>query len=296
MKIEWKPTNEYYYAIINERDEDKKKTLYHQYFMQPWQHMMQMVVGQGMDTEDEFAGARAWAWVLPDELIDVPDNLMKLDSANAWQIGEDALHQGVAAFTNYELPLDTVEGWLMLGVQERNFAATDGYTGAIDFTYPRFVCQYFEPHERNIKALSGAVVHEFHHLVRLRLFPWDMAQTTVADYIIHEGLAESFATALFGEEVLGFYAADISHEDLQTAKTLIADNLDVTGFNLIRSYIFGDSMANAWGFEKIGMPNYGGYALGYRVVQAFMTKTGKSIQETTYLPATQIIAESGYFD
>ncbi len=296
MNIEWKPTNEYYYAIINERDEDKKKALYRQHFIQPWQHMMQMVVGQGMDTEDEFAGARAWAWVLPDELIDVPDNLMKLDSANAWQIGEDALHQGVAAFADYDLPLDTVEGWLMLGVQERNTAATDGYTGAIDFTYPRFVCQYFEPHERNIKALSGAVVHEFHHLVRLRLFPWDMTQTTVADYILHEGLAESFATALFGEEVLGFYAADIRQEDLQMAKTLIADNLEVTGFNQIRGYIFGDSMADAWGFEKIGMPNYGGYAVGYRVVQAFLNKTGKSIQETTYIPATQIIAESGYFD
>jgi radical SAM superfamily enzyme YgiQ (UPF0313 family) len=49
---------------------------------------------------------------------------------------------------------------------------------------PRFMCQYFEPHERNIKALSGAVVHELNHLIRLRVFPWDMANTSVGDYII----------------------------------------------------------------------------------------------------------------
>jgi len=297
MKIDWKPTIEYYYDIINESDINRKKELYRAYFMQPWKNMMQMFAGQqGADSSDEFAGARAWAWHTPEELDHVPDALKKLEDADAWKIGEEAIHKGVEAFADHELPFDTVEGWIMIGRQELNRADTDGYTGAIDFTYPRFVCQYFEPHERNIKALSGAVVHEFNHLIRLRVHPWDMMTTSVGDYIIHEGLAESFATELFGEEVLGYYAADITDDDLQTAKALIGDNLDKTGFNVIRGYIFGDSMAENWGFEKIGMPAYGGYAVGYRVVQAFLKKSGCTAVEATFLPAQQIIEESGYFE
>lgn len=294
MKIDWKPTIEYYYDIINETNPNKKKDLYRAYFMQPWQTMMQMM--SGADSEDEFAGARAWAWYTPDELDHVPDALLKLEEADAWKIGEEAIQKGVDAFAGYELPFDTVEGWLMVGIAEHSQAPNEGYTGAIDFSYPRFVCQYFEPDERNIKALSGAVVHEFNHLIRLRVHPWDMMKTSVGDYIIHEGLAESFATALFGEEVFGFYAADITDDDLAIAKDLISNNLDKTGFNVIRGYIFGDSMADNFGFEKIGMPDFGGYAVGYRVVQAFLKNTGCTAQEATFLPAEQIIAESGYFE
>lgn len=296
MNITWKATNDYYHAIINEPDSEQKKVLYREHFLTPWQGMMQMMKGSfGSEPDDEFGVARAWAWYLPEELTSIPDSLTKLEEADAWTIGENALNKGVLAFDGYDIPFDTVEGWLVLGVEERNKADTDGYTGAIDFMNPRFMCQYFEPHERNINALSGAVVHELNHLIRLRIFPWDMANTSVSDYIIHEGLAESFATALFGEDVLGFYVTDITDNDLQTAKSLISKNLDTTGFNIIRGYIFGDSMADDWGFEKIGMPNYGGYAVGYHIVQAFLQNTGKSIQEATYLPASQIIAESGYF-
>ena len=296
MKITWKATNDTYHDIINAPDIEQKRALYREYFLQHWQGMMQMMKGSfGSDPEDEFGVARAWAWYLPEELNEVPKSLTQLETANAWQIGENALHKGVSAFDDYDLPFDEVEGWLLIGVQERNKADTDGYTGAIDFMNPRFMCQYFEPHERNIKALSGAVVHELNHLIRLRVFPWDMAHTSVGDYIIHEGLAESFATALFGEDVLGFYVTDIAEDDLDIAKSLISKTLDTTGFNVIRGYIFGDSMADDWGFEKIGMPAYGGYAVGYHIVQAFMNNTGCSIQEAIYLPAEQIISESGYF-
>ncbi|MEO1288999.1 MAG: DUF2268 domain-containing putative Zn-dependent protease [Chloroflexota bacterium] len=295
MKIQWIPTNEIYHAIINAQTLSEKQALYRQKVMHPWQQMMQMMSGQAINPDDEFAGARAWAWHTPDELDDIPQALTQLEVADAWQLGENALKKGVAAFADYDLPFDTVEGWLMLGVPERN-PSHESYTGAIDFTHPRFVCQYFEPDEHNIKALSGAVVHEFNHLVRLRVQPWDMMTTTVSDYIIHEGIAESFATALFGEEVLGYYVTDINDADLAIAKQIISENLQMTGFNVIRGYIFGDHLAEQWGFEKIGMPNFGGYAVGFHVVQAFLKKTGMSVQEATFLPAEQIIAESGYFD
>jgi uncharacterized protein YjaZ len=43
------------------------------------------------------------------------------------------------------------------------------------------------------------------------------------------------------------------------------------------------------------MPTYGGYAIGYRVVQAYLKRTGSSVKEATFVPAAEIVAESGYF-
>jgi uncharacterized protein YjaZ len=41
---------------------------------------------------------------------------------------------------------------------------------------------------------------------------------------------------------------------------------------------------------------YAGYAIGYRVVQAYLERTGKSVVETTFVPAQTIIADSGFFE
>jgi uncharacterized protein YjaZ len=297
MQINWISTNQYLHAIIDAPTAETKLELYREHVLRPWQTMMRMLGGQfGVAPDDELGVARAWAWPLPDELSAVPSALAQLEAAGAWQVGERALRAAVERFAGYELPFDTVEGWIMPGMSERAISVGDGYSGAVDWTYPRFICQYNTPNERNLRALPGAVAHEFHHLIRLRVFPWDMQRTSVADYIIHEGVAESFATALFGEQVLGYYVTDIDDAGLKTANALIRDGLERTGFDVIRGYIFGDTLAGSFNFERIGMPDYGGYAVGYHVVQAFLRRTGYTIEAATFLPAMQIVSESGYFD
>lgn len=166
-----------------------------------------------------------------------------------------------------------------------------GYTGGVDWTAPRFVAQFFEANDYTIPRLPGAAVHELHHLIRLRVFPWDMAVTTVADYIVHEGLAESYAAALFGEDVVGYYVTDIAEAELATARELIRDGLAKTGFGQIRNYIFGDRVIQG----DLGMPDYGGYAVGYHVVQAYLQRTGSSIVDATFVSAQEIVRASGYF-
>ena len=69
----------------------------------------------------------------------------------------------------------------------------------------------------------------------------------------------------------------------------------VTGFDTLRGYIFGDGIAQMQGGEGVGVPTYAGYALGYFVVQNYLRRTGKSVVETTFVPAREIIAESGFF-
>ena len=50
------------------------------------------------------------------------------------------------------------------------------------------------------------------------------------------------------------------------------------------------------GFPAVGMPDFGGYAHGYHVVQAYLQRTNNTIEEATFISATEIVAESGYFD
>ena len=65
----------------------------------------------------------------------------------------------------------------------------------------------------------------------------------VADYIIIEGLADSFATALYGKEFLGPWVTSIDNEDLEYSIYVIKEGLNVKGFAEVSSYMFGDDFA-----------------------------------------------------
>jgi len=204
--------------------------------------------------------------------------------------------KAVAQFAPYHMriPIDTIEGWLILADPETSDPIGRGYTGGVDFRQPRFIVQYSDPNDYNLPRLAGCIVHEMHHLIRTRVAPWNIRQATVADYIIHEGLAESFAVALFGEDVLGYYVTDFDEAQLNRACSLIRENLKTTGFDRLRAFIFGDYWAQKLGLPAVGIPNYGGYAIGYRVVQAYLNQTGHSIEEATFVPADEIVTESGF--
>lgn len=296
MKAEVIPTNEIYHEIIAAPDLATRQAIYKQKFVAPFQQMMQMF---SRDANDVFSAARAWAWLLPEDLDTIPDQLVKLEAADAWQVAADALDKAAESFTPYadKIPFDMVTGWLMLADPERSMAIGRGYTGAIDWMNPQVIGQFDTPNEYNLPRIPGLMAHEMHHLIRMAIFPWNMQTTSVADYIVIEGTAESFAAALFGEAIVGYYVTDIRDADLAVACELIGQNLETCGFDPIRRYIFGDNIAaQHQSAEPLGMPDYGGYAVGYHVVQAYLRRTGKTIQETTFVPAAEIVAESGYFD
>lgn len=298
MKATFVNTNDYYHHIIDAPDLPTRQQRYRALFLQPWKPMMDMLGPMfNADPAGDFAVARAWAWLLPEDLAEVPDALRVLEAADAWNVAADALAEGAARFAPYadRLPIDSVEGWLVLADPARADPIMRGYTGAVDWTHPRLVGQYDTPNEYNLPRLPGLVVHEMHHLVRLRLFPWDMRGTSVGDYIIHEGLAESFATALFGADKVGYFVSDFDAAEVETARRLIGEGVNRTGFDVIRAYIFGDYWAERLGLPKVGMPTYGGYAIGYHVVQAYLERTGDAIEAATFLPADTIIRESGFF-
>lgn len=298
MKAQFIPTNTYYHRLLEIPDDDARCNLYVELFVDPWRQMMSMMPRAGnAAADDPLAGARAWAWLLPDQVEQIEAMLAKLEAADAWGIGEAALRQAAARFDPYAglIPFDTITGWLVLADPSRSNPMEAGYTGATDWFQPRFIGQFWRPDERTLPRLPGLVAHEMHHLIRMRAFPWG-PQTSVADYIVIEGTAESFATSLFGEDTIGLFIEDFDPADLDNARRLIGAGLDVTGFDMIRGYVFGDQLAEKYNFRAVGgMPTYGGYAVGYHVVQAFLKRTGQTIEEATFLPARQIVEESGFF-
>jgi uncharacterized protein YjaZ len=298
IKSMWIPTNDYYHRILDTPDTTKRHQLYLDLLIEPWRPMMQMMRHTTpAETTDPLDGARAWAWLLPDQTDEIAALLAKMEAADAWQVGSEALACAIARFAAYrhQIAFDEVTGWLVLADPAHSNPLERGYTGAIDWFEPRFIGQFWEPNEDNLPRLPGLIAHEMHHLIRLRAFPWDM-RTSVADYIVVEGTAESFAASLFGEQSVGYFITEFDPAEFETARRMIGEGLQKTGFNIIRSYIFGDALAERSGFAPLGgMPTYGGYAIGYHVVQAFMQRSGKSIEEVTFLPATDIVAGSGFF-
>ena len=300
IQTNWVDTQQLYHDIINAPDEATRNQRYLQGFVGPWEQMMSMTAGMfaQVDQSDPFSGAKGWHWLTPDKLAMAPASMQRLEAVNAWEQGAAAMSDAVRRFAAYteRIPFDSIEGWLILADPETSDPIGQGYTGATDFFQPRFVVQYSDPTDENIPKLPGCIVHEMHHLIRLRVFPWDMANTTVADYIVHEGMAESFAKDLYGEDVLGHYVTDFDSDQIGTARQLIGDNLTTTGFDKLRAFIFGDYWSQKLGLPIIGMPTFGGYAIGYHVVQAYLARTGHSIEAATFVPAMEIVTESDYFD
>ncbi len=219
-----------------------------------------------------------------------------LAAQHAWEQFEQALNDAKAAFafSAERIPLDTVQAALLVGDLSAN-PLDRGYTGFGGI--PGWLMTiYSEANAYNLPRLKGATVHELHHNVRSVVAPINFMQVTLAYYMIMEGLAEAFAAELYGEDVVGYYVTEFSDGAIEQARRVIGGALAVTGFNVVRGYIFGDALAETYGFPKSGVPNYAGYAIGYRVMRQWLKRTGKTVVEATFLPAEQIIAESRYFE
>lgn len=219
-----------------------------------------------------------------------------LTANDAWTQAADALDDAQRAFAPYadRIPLDAITFALVLAdlsamPTQRGYTGFGGIPGYIMLVYD-------EPNAYNLARLKGATVHELLHNIHFTVSHFNMMTTTVGEYIIAEGLAESFARELYGDDVLGYYVTDFHDAQLATAKQVIHDALNVTGFNEIRGYIFGDTLAAHMGFPARGVPDFAGYAVGYRVVQQYLQRTGKTVPDAVFVPWQEIIAGSGYFD
>ncbi|WP_420732721.1 DUF2268 domain-containing protein [Enterococcus faecalis] len=160
---------------------------------------------------------------------------------------------------------------------------------------PGFIQVSIYPNSYNIPKIPAVIAHEFHHNIRFSYFDWDHGDVTVGDYLIIEGLAESFAKELYGEDLLGPWVTSLDKEDLEYSKEVIKGALDIKGFAEVSSYMFGDTIAKEQGYQPVGLSPFAGYAVGYQAVQSFMKTNNVGIEEATLLGTDEILSNCGLF-
>ena len=225
---------------------------------------------------------------------DMNEMLDKLKNFAAWKIAHASIESAAVRFKNAGIPMPEK---VVLGIFLDNpafLSNSEGYTGFGGV--PGYIQIVIAPNEYNLPRLKTAIAHEFHHNVLFNNAKWNfMNDISVAKYIAVEGLAESFAASLYGEEYIGPWVTSVQGEDLAKSCEIIGKALDVNGFNKVRKYIFGDQLIKTNGAESTGITPFAGYAIGYHAVQSFLKNTGISIEEATLMDGETIMKMSGNF-
>lgn len=163
-----------------------------------------------------------------------------------------------------------------------------GYTG-LGGT-PGLIHMIAVPTDFNLPRLASATAHEAHHQVRLTFEPWDPETITVGQYYVLEGLAETFAAELYGEDSLGPWTSAVPDDELARVRPMLRAAMERTGDP--RPYMFGDWSASFSGYEPIGLPDFIGYTAGYRLVRSYLDATGLTAVEASWKPWREIVAGS----
>lgn len=147
------------------------------------------------------------------------------------------------------------------------------------------------PLPENVERLESTAVHELNH--NLRYSPggvvWDPATVTVGEHVVSEGLADAFARQLYGDE-LGYTRLGVPHLRDEAVFTKVVSGLDVTGMQNFTAWVHGDASAKRFGVDPVGLPSGAGYAVGNRLVDAYLAATGQTAAQALHAESAEIIA------
>lgn len=220
--------------------------------------------------------------------------LAQLRDSDAWNKAHQAIEYAESYLQNSDIQMPDE---ILLGIFLANpviFAESRGYSGL--GSCPGYIQIMIAPNTYNLPRLPSCVAHEFHHNVLFNNVKWNFMNVRLSQYLAVEGLAESFASALYGEEFIGPWVANINETDLKKACGIIGGNIDVEGFMEVRKYMYGNHPMVPEG-KSLGIPYCAGYAVGYHAVQSYLHKTSKTVSEATkaFIDGEDIVKQSGYF-
>lgn len=148
----------------------------------------------------------------------------------------------------------------------------------------------FWPYPENLARLEATAVHELNH--NLRYSPggvvWEPATVTVGEQVVSEGLADAFARQLYGDE-LGYARVGVAHLHDDAVFAKVRTGLDVTGMQNFAAWVLGDEIAARFGGTPVGLPTGAGYAAGNRLVDAYLTATGRTAAEALHVDRDDVL-------
>jgi uncharacterized protein YjaZ len=218
--------------------------------------------------------------------------LEALHDADAWgRIGralDDAVAVQLAATPGITVPDITVlvvlgdPGDALFMGPSLGMAANGGISG--------YLYLNFWPYPENLERLEATAVHELNH--NLRYAPggvlWDPATVTVGEQVVSEGLADAFARQLYGDE-LGYARIGVPHLHDDAVFAKVVSGLEVTGMQNFTAWVHGDAHAARYGATPVGLPTGAGYAVGNRLVDAYLAATGRTAAEALLVGSREVI-------
>jgi uncharacterized protein YjaZ len=279
-----------------DRPPEERTGFFLQHVLEPIKTALMPPPGMGPADGDLLAFARQFGFLNPQADPDVYSGAFSLlDVAATEHACRQILQRAEAALApEAHGIMAAIAGHVVIADPECSQAldADDGYTGYGGHSGHAIV--HANVSERNITRIPAALAHEYHHNIRLRFEPWTK-ETTVGQYAILEGLAEAFAVELCGEEYAGPWVTRQTAQEREHARRILGEALEVTGWNEVRSYVFGDWVARTCGQPERGLVRSAGYAVGYDCVRAYCAATGTSVAQATYVPWREIAEGSGCF-
>ncbi|MGC5014155.1 DUF2268 domain-containing protein [Streptosporangium sp. DT93] len=205
--------------------------------------------------------------------------------AAAWKRLSDAVPGvGSAETVHVFLVLGNPDEELLTGLNSGYFGM-GGIPGGIHLT--------MWPTGTSLAKIGHAAAHELHHNVRYANVVWNPMTVTVGEQVVAEGLAEAFVRELSGEEAMGPWATTLTGAALDEAYEKVVAGIDVAGMGNLSAYVHGDTTARHMGQEPVGLPDFAGYAVGLRIVDAHMAASGLTAAQSVALPARDILVNAG---
>jgi uncharacterized protein YjaZ len=147
------------------------------------------------------------------------------------------------------------------------------------------------PTDYNITRIGACAVHELAHNLRT---PNIDTGFNLAEWVIHEGLAEVFTVEVCGPESTGAWYAAVTGPAFDDAFEKVTGAFDTgSGFAEWTPYVLGDLVAERIGARPVGVPHMGGYAVGRRIVERYLEATGLKAAQVIVRPVSEILEGAG---
>ena len=147
------------------------------------------------------------------------------------------------------------------------------------------------PTEYNLTRIGACGVHELVHNLRT---PNIETGFNLAEWVVHEGLAEVFTVEACGPDSTGGWYSEVTGKELDDAYDRVIGAFDTgNGFGDWTPYVLGDVIAERLGSRPVGVPHMGGYAVGRRIVERYLEATGLKAPHIIARPASEILAGAG---
>jgi uncharacterized protein YjaZ len=166
---------------------------------------------------------------------------------------------------------------------------TKGYYGM--GSIPGSIWMVAWPTDYNVSRIGACGVHELAHNIRT---PNVGGHFDLAEWVIHEGLAEVFTVEVCGADSTGGWYAAVTGKLLDTAWDKVTSAFGSGhSFPDWTPYVLGDEVAGRMGLRPVGVPHMGGYAVGRAIIERYLNATGLKAAQAIVRPTAEILAGVG---